>query len=217
MLVKLLCLIVFSQIEWAGAVSSQDGKQMRVEPAAAVASPSSSAGPQCETTGTGKLTVSCTYNASPAIGSVEGATPRVLLNRAVLVFGLWQESHMHIELEFTNESGTKILEPRTVYLAIDDSKGLNHMRRPLPELDFTKLPPGKTLKFEETLLAPAFSPGPYTISLWIPSNDPALKFDPKHNFLLSSVDVPESDTGLNRIAKFVSTPGRRGKSTGLPD
>jgi len=134
-----------------------------------------------------------------------------VLNRAIFVFELWHESHMQIELEFTNESGAKIPEKRTVYLAIDDSKGQNHMRRPLPEIDFTKLAPGKRLKFEETLLAPAFSPGPYIISLWIPSNDPALEFDPKHNFLLSNKDVPDAATGLNRIANFVSTPARREK------
>jgi hypothetical protein len=69
----------------------------------------------------------------------------------------------------------------TVYLAFDDAKGENHMRRPLPHVDFTKLEPAKPMTFEETLLAPAFEPGMYSISLWIPSNDTALKFERAHN------------------------------------
>ena len=109
---------------------------------------------------------------------------------------------MHVELTFTNDSDMKIAEKRTIYIALDDAKGDNHMRRPLPHVDFTKLEPGKPMTFEERLLAPAFEPGIYSISLWIPSNDAALKFDPAHNFLLSDEGVPDTESGLNRIAKF---------------
>jgi hypothetical protein len=80
-----------------------------------------------------------------------------------------------------------------------------------------KLEPGKPTKFEETLLAPAFAPGRYIVSIWIPSSDPSLKFDPKHNFLISSNGVPDSASGLNRIAKItVGTSGKR-KSAANPD
>jgi len=216
-LVCLLSISLFSQVERAGGVGSQDGNPRQARQPGAAASATSSTGPHCETTGTGKITISCTYTAIPVAGSVEGATPRVVLNRAVISFGPWHESHMHVELEFTNDSGRKIVEQRTVYLAIDDPEGQNHMRRPLPSVDFTKLDFGKPSKFEETLLAPAFQPGPYTISLWVPSNDPAIKFDATHNFLLSSEEVPDSQTGLNRIATFVATTAPRRKPSELPD
>jgi hypothetical protein len=125
---------------------------------------------------------------------------------------------MHVELTFTNDSDTKIAEKRTIYLAFDDAKGENHMRRPLPHVDFTKLEPGKPVTFEERLLAPAFERGIYSISLWIPSNDAALKFDRAHNFLLSDEGVPDTESGLNRIAKFTATPSsRRPKTSSVPD
>jgi hypothetical protein len=124
---------------------------------------------------------------------------------------------MHVELTFTNDSDAKISERRAVYLAFDDAKGENHMRRPLPHVDFTKLEPGKSMKFEETLLAPAFEPAMYSISLWIPSNDAALKFDRAHNFLLSSEGVPDTESGLNRIAKLTLTSWPRRKSSKSPD
>jgi hypothetical protein len=80
---------------------------------------------------------------------------------------------------------------------IDDDGGENHMRRSLPHVDFTKLEPGRLTKFQEELLAPAFSPSPYIVSIWIPSTDPSLKFDRAHNSLLSSNDGPDLATGLN--------------------
>ena len=124
---------------------------------------------------------------------------------------------MRVQLTFTNDSGGKIADQRTVYLAIDEEKGENHMRRSLPHVDLTKLEPGKPTKFQETLLAPAFSRGQYIVSIWIPSTDPSLKFDPTHNFLLSSNGVPEPDTGLNQIAKFTVTTSGRRKSAAKPD
>jgi len=123
-------------------------------------------GPQCETQGTGEVTISCSYSATAAAPR-ENSTPRVVLNRVVISFKPSSESHMHVELTFSNESDAKIEEKRRIYLALDDAKGQNHMRRPLPHVDFTKLEPGKPMTFEERLLAPAFEPGIYSISLWI--------------------------------------------------
>jgi len=172
--------------------------------------------PQCETQGTGEVTISCSYSAT-ATAPRENSTPRVALNRVVISFKPSSESHMHVELTFSNESDAKIEEKRTIYIALDDAKGQNHMRRPLPHVDFTKLEPGKPMTFEERLLAPAFEPGIYSISLWIPSNDAALKFDPAHNFLLSNEGVPNTESGLNRIANFTATPSPRKKSSRSPD
>ncbi len=172
--------------------------------------------PQCETQGTKEVTISCSYAATVA-ESQQSAAPRVVLNRAVISFAPSSESHMHVELTFTNDTNATIAEKRTIYLAFDDAKGENHMRRPLPHVDFTKLEPGKPMTFAETLLAPAFEAGSYSISLWIPSNEAALKFEPAHNFLLSNKDVPDTDSGLNRIAKFAATPSPRGKSPKSPD
>ena len=39
---------------------------------------------------------------------------------------------MRVQLTFTNDSGSEIADQRTVYLAIDEEKGENHMRRSLP-------------------------------------------------------------------------------------
>jgi hypothetical protein len=172
--------------------------------------------PQCETKGTRELTISCKYSVT-AVPPQESTTPRVALNRAVISFAQWSDSHMHVELTFTNHTNAKIAEKRTIYLAFDDAEGENHMRRPLPHVDFTKLEPGKPMTFEETLLAPAFGPGTYSISLWIPSNDATLKFDRAHNFLLSNEGVPHTESGLNRIAKFTATPAPPRKSSKSPD
>lgn len=109
---------------------------------------------------------------------------------------------MRVELTFTNASGHAISETRTVYIAIDDDAGENHIRRPLPRVDFTKLVPGQSTTFSDVLRAPAFQPGHYKIYLWIPSSDPSLKFDATRNFLLSNSGVPDEKSGLNTIAAF---------------
>ena len=173
--------------------------------------------PQCATIGTNDLTVTCAYTAGSSVGADSRTAPRIILDRAVLSFVPSNESHMSVELTFTNDSGSKIADQRMVYLAIDDERGENHMRRPLPHVDFTKLEPGRLTKFQEALLAPAFSPGPYIVSIWIPSTDPSLKFDPAHNFFLSSNGVPDSATGLNQIAKFTVAVSDRYKSATKPD
>lgn len=177
----------------------------------------SASAPQCDVIGTSDLTITCAYSASSSVDADRRAAPRIILNHAVISFNPSNESHMRVQLSFTNDSGSKIADQRTVYLAIDDEKGENHMRRPLPHVDFTKLEPGRLTKFQETLLAPAFSPGPYIISIWIPSTDPSWKFDPAHNFLFSSAGVPDPATGLNQIAKFTVTASGRAKSAAKPD
>jgi hypothetical protein len=177
----------------------------------------SASAPQCETSGISELTITCTYTAGSPVDADSRTPPRILLNRAVISFIPSNESYMHIELTFTNDSGSKITDQRAIFLAIDDEKGENHMRRSLPHVDFTKLEPGRLTKFQETLLAPAFSPRSYIVSIWIPSADPSLKFDRTHNFLLSSNGVPDPATGLNQIAKFTITALGRRKSAGKPD
>ncbi len=167
--------------------------------------------PQCSTTGTKELTITCAYTATLPDAADRRTAPRIVLNRAVISFNTWDEGQMRVELTFLNDSGSKIVDHRTVYLAIDDAKGQNHVRRPLPHVDFTKLDPGKPVKFQESLLTPAFSPGTYFVSIWIPATDPASKFLAAHNFLLSSIGVPDPATGLNQIAIFTAkAPKRRG-------
>ena len=184
------------------------------EPAKARASASA---PQCEEIGKGELTITCTYSAISSVAGDSRTAPRIILNRAAISFIPSNESQMRIQLTFTNDSGSKIADQRMVYLAIDDEKGENHMRRLLPHMDFRELEPGKLTKFQETLLAPAFSRGPYVVSLWIPSSDPSLKFDPAHNFLLSSNGVPDLATGLNQLAKFTVAASGRYDSAARPD
>jgi hypothetical protein len=168
--------------------------------------------PNCRTIETGEITITCTYIASPSAGSENRTVPRIILNRAEIAMIPSDGNPMRVSLTFTNGTASKITEKRAVYLSIDDDKGNNHMRRILPHVDFSRLEPGKLMKFDETLLAPAFSPGPYVVSIWIPSSDDSLKFDPTHNLLLSSKGVPDPVTGLNQIAKFVVTAPRDERS-----
>jgi hypothetical protein len=173
--------------------------------------------PTCETVGTNELTLTCAYSAGSPANADSRTAPRIILNRAVISFIPSNDSHMRVQLTFTNESGSKIADRRTVYLAIDDDKGENHMRRSMPHVDFTKLELDKPVTFQETLPAPAFSPGTYLISLWIPSNDPSLRFDPKHNFFVSSNGVSLPASGLNQIGKFTVTVSNRRKTTAKSD
>jgi hypothetical protein len=180
-------------------------------------SQASSSVPQCVTIGTNELTITCGYTADSSTGADSRGAPRIILDRAVISFVPSNESQMSIELTFTNDSSAKIVDQRTVYLAIDDERGENHMRRSLPHVEFTKLEPRKSTKFQEKLLAPAFSPGPYIISIWIPSTVPSFKFDPARNFLLSSNGVPDPVTGLNQIVKFTVPASSSHKSTASPN
>jgi len=173
--------------------------------------------PTRDTTGTNELTLICAYSAGSPVDADSRTAPRIILNRAVISFVPSNDSHMRVQLTFTNDSGSKIVDRRTVYLAIDDDKGENRMRRTLPQVDFTKLERDKPVTFQETLQAPAFSPGTYLISLWIPSTDPSFRFDPKHNFLVSSNGVSLPASGLNQIGKFTITASSRRKTTGKPD
>jgi hypothetical protein len=120
----------------------------------------------------------------------------------VISFRPDDSSNMLAKLTFTNTGTAPISDTRTVYLTIDDDAGNNNVRRILPSVDFRKLFPGKAVTFSEQLRIAAFPPGHYTIALWIPSSEPALKFNPAHNLLISSAGVADSQKGLNILAKF---------------
>jgi hypothetical protein len=167
------------------------------------ATPSRSpAPPMCETSGKKEITITCDYTVRPQSPPKNTNKPRIVLNRMALSFEANEESLMVVELVFANEGTTRMSDARTVYLAIDDDTGQNHVRRILPQIDFHKLAPGEQLTFSERLLIPAFRPGHYTIELWIPDPDPLLKFNPAHNFLISNVGVADPATGLNKLATF---------------
>jgi hypothetical protein len=175
------------------------------------ATPQIPRGAKCDVAGATKITITCDYTAAPQDAN---AIPRIVLNHAMVSFETDNESHMKIELTFTNQSAAAIPEARTVFIAIDEPGGKNHVRRPLPQVDLRKLAPHQTLTFSETLLSPAFPRGDYVVHLWIPSADPALKFDAAHNLLLSNVGVPDSATGLNTLANFTvaAWPDRKSRS-----
>jgi hypothetical protein len=69
-------------------------------------------------------------------------------------------------------------------------------------VDFRVLSPRKPVSFSERLRVPAFPTSGYSIQLWIPDPDAALKFNPAHNFLLSNFGVANVETGLNTVARF---------------
>jgi hypothetical protein len=199
-----LAITVSSAIRdgWAVAAGSQGGTTQSTSPAASDATVKSPAASECKAAGKSEITIKCEYKAMPRSSLDSKTKPRIALNRSVFWFKTKDDSLMHVELTFTNEDATRISDVRSVYLAIDDQRGQNHMRRALPHADFSKIEPGQTLTFQDTLIAPAFSQGQYTISLWIPASDPSLKFDPAHNLLLNSRDVANPVTGLNTLATF---------------
>ncbi len=161
---------------------------------------------QCETSGRKEIKIMCEYAATPNGTSEDGTPTRIVLNRILISFEPTDESHMRVDLTFTNGGTTRISDAHTPYLVIDDEAGLNHVRRVLQQVDFRKIAPGQQLTFSNHLLIGSFRPGHYTIYLWIPDPDPSLKFSSAHNFLLSSVGVANPHTGLNTLAGFTVTP-----------
>lgn len=206
MKMKTAISVLLTVIQMFAPVIAASGDRASLQEATKPQVSAPASAPQCETTGTKKLTVACAYTPSLSVDANGETAPRIILNHAVISFVPSDESPLRVELGLTNDSGSKISDQRGVYLAIDDDKGENHMRRLLPHVDFTKLEPDRLSTFEETLLAPAFSPGRYVISIWIPSTVPSWKFQSRHNFLLSSIGVPDAATGLNHIAEFVVAP-----------
>src|SRR6202790_1116849 len=93
----------------------------------------STSAPQCEAIGTVDLTITCAYTACSSVDADSRTAPRIILNRAVISFTPSNQSLMRVQLTFTNDSGSKIADQRTVYLAIDEEKGENHMRRSFPD------------------------------------------------------------------------------------
>ena len=161
--------------------------------------------PRCDIAGTEEIKITCHYTASPVTGSGSARESRVVMNDTFLSFKTQEENYMRVELTFTNDGKSAILDAHPVYLAIDDEAGSNYVRRLLPHVDFRNLAPGAMQTFSERLLVPALQPRRYIARLWIPNPAPSLKSDPAHNFLLSSEGVPDSQSGLNLIAKFSVT------------
>jgi len=161
--------------------------------------------PQCRTSGKDQITIACDYSSKRGSVSVGRVEPRIVITHALLSFRPTVESHMRVELTFKNVGSTRISDARAAYLAVDDDAGRNYIRRVLPQVDFRKLALGQSLTFSELLLVGAFQPGNYTVHLWIPSSDAALKFDLSKNLLLSNEGVADPATGLNTLATFTVT------------
>ena len=154
----------------------------------------------CQATGKAAVKVNCADASPSAIrGSEERKAPQILLSHAVITFQPVHESHMQIELTFTNKGKVPVTERQTVYIEFDDAVGQNHIRRPLPHVDLQKLAPGATTTFTDQFLAPWLRPGRYFVWLWIPSVDVVHKFDVQYNLLLGNSGMADSTNGLNRI------------------
>jgi hypothetical protein len=187
---------------WVSQGSSDPGKIQTAPGTASNSRAEYSASPHCDIAGKKEITITCHYTATPAADSRSEKHPRIVLNDAVLSFKTNQDNHMHVELTFTNEEMNSISDSLPVYLAIDDDSGSNYLRRLLPHINLRNLAPGSQQAMSERLLVPALQPRHYIIRLWIPNPDPYLKFEPSHNFLLSSVGVPNQESGMNTIATF---------------
>ena len=167
---------------------------------AAAQAPAATA-PRCEITEESEIIIICEYSAMLSQTAGPSDEPKIVLSRAFLSFKTTDESHMRVELTFTNAGTARVSAARSVYLAIDDDSGRNHVRRVLPHVDLQKLMPGEPSTFSDRLLTPAFQSGHYVVKLWIP--DPSKMFNPERNWLLSTKGVPDRTTGLNIVAKFM--------------
>lgn len=156
----------------------------------------------CSPVGKQQITFQCIYVAAPRSPSEASTGARIVLNRALLSFDPSDESHLTISLTFTNAGRIRVSDRPKVYLAIDDDAGANYLRRELPSVDLNQIAPGERITFSERLLSPAFRPGHYRISVWVPSTQPELKFDSTHNFLFSSVGITDLSAGLNTLGTF---------------
>ena len=149
-----------------------------------------------------EITLACDYAAIATPSGDAGGEARIVLNHAEFSFKTKHDNWMRVELTFSNAGAAKMAEARQVYLAVDDAEGHNYIRRPLPHVDLRSLAPGERQTFSDRLLIPALRPGSYVIHLWIPDPNPSLQFNSAHNFLLSSVGVPDQKSGLNTLASF---------------
>ena len=156
----------------------------------------------CSPVGKQQITFQCNYVAASRSASEASTGARIVLNRALLSFNPSDESHLAISLTFTNAGRIRVSDRPRVYLAIDDDAGANYLRRELPSVDLNQIAPGQRITFSERLLSPAFRPGHYRISVWVPSAQPDLKFDSTHNFLFSSVGITDLSAGLNTLGTF---------------
>ena len=143
---------------------------------------------------------------SAAIPNDSDKGPRISLERALITFDAKHESQMHVSLTFQNHGKILFEEARVVYIEFDDELRRNYIRRPLMSIDLKSVWPGETKSFGETFLAPALRPGRYLVRLWIPSTDPASKFDKSHNLMLNNKGVAETATGLNLISTMIVVP-----------
>lgn len=156
----------------------------------------------CSSSSDKEIKLVCKYHALPEPPT--STEVGIALISAAISFELRHESHMQVDLTFTNRGKVRSYGDYDVFLVIDDEKAKNHLRRLLPHVSLRGLEPGKPVKFSETLLAPAFSPGDYAIYLWIPSAEPGERYNFSKNLLLQSAGVARGETGLNAIATFRS-------------
>ena len=186
------------------AFSAPDAAQGKADSPASRPS-STKTEPRCLIAGTRDITIRCDYTPMPPDAARSPHEPQIALNRVELSFGTTDSNWMHLALRFTKLDKKPISEARSVYIAFDDDSGHNFIRRPLRSVDLATLTTGKSADFQERLLVPALRPGHYQIKLWIPSDNPAFKFNSTHNLLVSSFGVADENSGLNRIAAFSVT------------
>ncbi len=180
----------------APCLATPAGLQSPSEPATSTSAQPTAAAAKRE------IAITCDYETSPPGTEKGGDEPQIAIIHAALSFKTNTENWLRAKFTFANAGTTRISETRSVYLAIDDDSGHNFVRRVLPSVDFRSLAPGQQHVFSERLLIPALQPGHYKIELWIPSPDPALKFNRAHNLLLDNPSVADRKSGLNTLAAF---------------
>jgi hypothetical protein len=158
--------------------------------------------PRCVVSSSRQISIACDYKPLPLRKDLPAGEPQIALNHAELQFDTRDDNWMSLSLTLTRLDSPPAASARTVYIEVDDDAGRNFVRRPLSAINIAGLAPDNPVRFDQRLIFPAFPPGHYQVKLWIPSNNPALKFKPDHNLLVSSAGVADAASGLNRIADF---------------
>lgn len=153
----------------------------------------------CEATTAKELILDCSYHAETGAFV---SSPHLRLVHASVSFEVKGENYMSVSLQIANEDTVRLAERRTTFIEIDDAKGNNYLRRPLPHTDLSLVEPGETRTFSEKLLVGSFQPGDYIIYLWIPSSETGQTYNFKKSFLLGGENVASPENGLNKLAQF---------------
>jgi hypothetical protein len=105
--IQILTLLLTLALPQAGPTDSD--AQQETAKKSAPARPRVSKTSACEATGTAEIKIDCEYPVSNDTATGRQDQPRIVLSHAVVTFAPKHESHMMIQLTFTNESSVAFI------------------------------------------------------------------------------------------------------------